>query len=385
MNLRKTIIFILQAVAVGLAAGLLLLLFLPERFATQSEVVEVQHNHDTPAKVVTATGPVSYAEAVKRAAPAVVNIYTRTYVNRNADSLFGTPLVRRYFDNNANNANRGVQNSLGSGVIVSEQGYVLTNNHVIENADEIEILLHDNSSVRAQLVGSDPETDLAVLKMEATSRLPSITVGSSANLQVGDVVLAIGNPFNVGQTVTQGIISATGRDRLGLNTFENFIQTDAAINSGNSGGALINAFGELIGINTALFSRSGGSQGIGFAIPVDLAYDVMTQIIQNGRVIRGWLGVQLSNISPQIVQTLGLQNTEGVLIAGVIRNGPAQRAGIEPGDIITHIDGQPINDARHALLLIAHHKPGDALDIRGLRREERIDTKAQVGQRPMTR
>ena len=291
--------------------------------------------------------------------------------------------MRRFFGD-LNQPRQRTQTSLGSGVIMSAQGFVLTNYHVIENADEIEVLLADGKTVAANVLGADPETDLAVLTIEVEN-LPSVVISDSSKLQVGDVVLAIGNPFGFGQTVTQGIISATGRDHLGINTFENFIQTDAAINPGNSGGALINAYGELVGINTAIFSKSGGSQGIGFAIPVGLARDVMTQIIQHGRVIRGWLGVELQNISPQLAESFGLGNTSGVLVAGVVRHSPAYKAGIVPGDIILRFDKQDMSDAKIIQSEIANRKPGDKVTITGLRKGKKFETQASIAQRPVYR
>ena len=274
-----------------------------------------------------------------------------------------------------------LESSLGSGVIVSEQGYILTNNHVIQGADEIAVALHDGRTSTATVVGSDPESDIAVLKI-ALKDLPVITLGQSKDMRVGDVVLAIGNPFGVGQTVTSGIVSATGRSHLGINTFENYIQTDAAINPGNSGGALINARGELIGINTAIYSQSGGSQGIGFAIPMQLAKDIMTQIIQYGHVIRGWLGVIIQEIDPQLEESFGLKSLNGALIAQVVRNGPADKAGLQPGDVITAIDGKPAMTTQDTLYRISRMKPGDKIDLTLVRKGKTIDKQVVVGERP---
>ncbi len=276
------------------------------------------------------------------------------------------------------------QTSLGSGVIMNAQGYVLTNYHVIENADEIEVFLADGNTVSANALGADPETDLAVLTITAEN-LPKVVISDTSKLEVGDVVLAIGNPFGFGQTVTQGIISATGRDRLGINTFENFIQTDAAINPGNSGGALINAYGELVGINTAIFSKSGGSQGIGFAIPIGLASDVMSQIIEHGRVIRGWLGLELQNLSPQLAESFGLNDHTGVLVAGVVRQSPAYQAGVRPGDIILNFDDKAIHDAKTIQNYIASNKPNTEVYISGLRRGKKFELQAKIAQRPVYR
>ena len=274
-----------------------------------------------------------------------------------------------------------LQTSLGSGVIISDQGYLLTNHHVVSGADEIQVMLMDGRSFRAEMTGADPESDLAVLKIEA-DELPSVILGQSENLRVGDVVLAIGNPFGVGQTVTFGIVSATGRNSLGINTYENFIQTDAAINPGNSGGALINARGELVGINTAIFSKSGGSQGIGFAIPMSLAKGVMQQIVEQGAVVRGWLGIEAQDLTPALAQSFGLNSTKGVLIAGVLRNGPADNAGIEPGDVLLAINGTDVSNARDAMNRIAQLPPGTQLAIQGVRQGEDFDLTATIAQRP---
>ena len=382
MNLRKLLLFIFQAVAVGVLAAVLLLVFLPSHILDKRPVVEfLEDQTDRPSDL--GSGPVSYSQAVKRAAPAVVNIYTRKVVNSSRRPLLNSPLFRRFFGGPLNSQQQ-TQTSLGSGVIMSTQGYVLTNNHVIEDADEIEVLLADGSTVTANVLGADPETDLAVLTIRVDN-LPSVVISDSNNLQVGDVVLAIGNPFGFGQTVTQGIISATGRNRLGINTFEDFIQTDAAINPGNSGGALINAYGELVGINTAIFSKSGGSQGIGFAIPIGLASDVMTQIIQHGRVIRGWLGLELQNISPQLAESFGLKNQLGVLVAGIVRNSPAHASGILPGDIILQFEGQNTGDAKMIQDEIASRKPGEKVTIAGLRKGKKFKTKVKIDQRPIYR
>ncbi len=382
MSIRKLLLFIFQAVAVGVLAAVLLLIFLPDNVVDKRPVVEFleDRTHRSPSLE---SGPVSYAQAVQRAAPAVVNIYTSKQVYSNRRPLLDSPLLRRFFGE-LNQPQQRTQTSLGSGVIMSSQGYVLTNYHVIENADEIEVLLADGKTVAANVLGADPETDLAVLTIEIEN-LPSVVISDSKNLKVGDVVLAIGNPFGFGQTVTQGIISATGRDRLGINTFENFIQTDAAINPGNSGGALINAYGELVGINTAIFSKSGGSQGIGFAIPIGLARDVMTQIILHGRVIRGWLGLELQNISPQLAESFGLGNTSGVLVAGIVRQSPADKAGIVPGDIILRFENQDTSDAKIIQSEIASRKPGDKVTITGIRKGKNFKTEVNIAQRPVYR
>ena len=382
MKIRKLLLFIFQAVAVGVLAAVLLLIFLPDYIIDKRPVVEfLQDDSDRPTSI--GSGPVSYSEAVRRASPAVVNIYTTKQVVANPSPIFDNPTFRRFFGD-LNRSREQTQSSLGSGVIMSAQGYVLTNYHVIENADEIEVLLADGNTVSANVLGADPETDLAVLTIEVEN-LPGFVISDASQLEVGDVVLAIGNPFGFGQTVTQGIISATGRDRLGINTFENFIQTDAAINPGNSGGALINAYGELVGINTAIFSKTGGSQGIGFAIPIGLASDVMSQIIEHGRVIRGWLGLELQNLSPQLAESFGLNDRTGVLVAGVVRKSPAYSAGIRPGDIILNFDDKAIGDAKSIQNEIASSKPNTLVNLGGLRRGKKIEVEAKIGKRPIYR
>ena len=372
----------IQAIAVGILAALLLIVFLPDNIIDKRPVVEFLENQPGQRPAL-GSGPVSYAQAVQRASPAVVNIYTTKQIVSSGRSILNNRILRRFFGERRQ-PRLQTQTSLGSGVIMSMQGYILTNYHVIENADEIKVLLADGNTVSANVLGADPETDLAVLTIDVEN-LPTAVISDSKNLQVGDVVLAIGNPYGFGKTVTQGIISATGRDRVGINTFENFIQTDAAINPGNSGGALVNAYGELVGINTAIFSNSGGSQGIGFAIPVGLARDVMTQIIEHGRVIRGWLGLELQNISPQLAESFGLGNISGVLVAGVVRNSPAYTAGIRPGDIILQFDGRKVLDARSIQNEIASRKPGKVITIDGLRKGVRYSEKIEITQRPVYR
>ena len=325
------------------------------------------------------TGPVSYAAAVDKATPAVVNIYTTKIVQRKLHPLFDDPFFRQFFGKNQVPQKR-MQSSLGSGVIIDPKGYVLTNNHVIANADEIVVALQDGRESFAQVVGTDPETDLAVLKVELDN-LPVITLASSDAVSVGDVVLAIGNPFGVGQTVTMGIVSATGRNQLGLTTFEDFLQTDAAINPGNSGGALINAYGNLIGINTAIFSKSGGSQGIGFAIPSELASKIMNDIIEHGSVIRGWLGIEVQQLTPELAGSFGLDKAIGVLIAGVHRNGPAYIAGLRPGDILLQVDDQPVVNGRQAMSQITQTKPGSKITLDILREGELLQIEAIIARR----
>ncbi|MDH5784551.1 MAG: Do family serine endopeptidase [Chromatiales bacterium] len=382
MKAHKPIIFLFQAITVGFALAFLVVVVKPELLDNGRKVVEfVESGSSTQPVLTSAGGPVSYAEAVEVAAPAVVNINTSKRVVQSSP-LFNDPFFKRFFGESLGIGPRErEENSLGSGVIVNANGYILTNNHVIEGADSIQVTLRDGRSADAKLVGSDPEADLAVLKIESKN-LPVITLGDADALRVGDVVLAIGNPFGVGQTVTLGIVSATGRSSLGINTFENFIQTDAAINPGNSGGALITARGELIGINTAIFSKSGGSQGIGFAIPMSLAKNSMAQIVEKGYVSRGWLGVEIQELTPQLAESFGLKSESGIIIAGVLRNGPADQGGLLPGDIVTHINDQPIESGHDALNTIGQTQPGDRITLKGVRNGSAIEMAVEVGERP---
>lgn len=324
--------------------------------------------------------PGSYHEAVKKSMPAVVNIFTSKNGNRSKKKDKSQEPQFRFFGEQDPNQD-GFNPNLGSGVIVSAQGLILTNQHVIDGADEIEVALADGRKTKATLIGSDPDTDLAVLKVQIPNLPTAITFGKVESVKVGDVVLAIGNPFGVGQTVTSGIVSALGRDHLGINTFENFIQTDAAINPGNSGGALVDTRGHLIGINTAIFSRSGGSMGIGFAIPVSTAKEVMESIIQNGSVIRGWIGVEPMNITSEVADTLKIKK-EGVLINGTLKGGPADKAGVKPGDVLKSIDGQAIRDITQLLNKISAIQPGNKVKATVSRKEKDIELEIQVGKRP---
>jgi len=297
--------------------------------------------------------------------------------------LLNDPFFRQFFGQIPGGSRKRVENSLGSGVILSAQGHILTNHHVIRGADAIKVFLRDGRSAEAKVIGSDPETDLAVLKVDLKN-LPTITLGKSDHLRIGDVVLAIGNPFGVGQTVTMGIVSATGRTALGINTFENFIQTDAAINPGNSGGALIDAYGNLVGINTAIFSQTGGSVGIGFAVPTSLAKGVMAQIIEHGRPLRGWLGFEAQALSPELIEAFGLKKgAEGLVISSLYRNGPAHKAGVQPGDVLVAVDGKKTGDAREVLLAISSHKPGDKIRLDLIRDGKPVTLEAIAGERPL--
>ena len=330
----------------------------------------------------------SFRDAAKKALPSVVHIFTSQQVRSPSNPLLNDPLFRHFFGDDPGIDDQR-KSGLGSGVIVSADGYILTNHHVIEGADQIEIALNNGRTLRAQPVGGDPETDLAVLKLDPGKQddgsFPAIVIGEMDNVVVGDVTLAIGNPFGVGQTVTMGIISALGRSHLGINTFENFIQTDAAINPGNSGGALVDAQGRLIGINTAIYSRSGGSLGIGFAIPVSTAANVMEQIIRTGSVTRGWIGIEAQEITEELAESFGLQSTDGALIAGVQRGSPADAGGVKPGDILVSVAGKKVKDPQAMLDLIAGQKPGETVPFSFWRRNKVVETTIRVGKRPPIR
>ncbi len=361
MQFRKMLSLLLTSVTAGIAAGIVLLFLMPELM----EQLRPEPQLNKPESAIAlprAAGPFSYADAVTTASPAVVNIFTAKITTESQALRFKDPFLQHLFGKMLPEQTRERrETSLGSGVIVTKDGYLLTNRHVIEGADEIRVVLSNGHNVAVRHIGSDAESDLAVLKIDNEPDLPAIPVGSSGDQQVGDVVLAIGNPFGVGQTVTMGIISATGRSHLGINTFENFIQTDAAINPGNSGGALVNARGELIGINTAIFSNSGGSLGIGFAIPFDLAEGIMRQLITSGKVVRGWLGIQGQDVTEKLAEAFGLHDTAGILVTGVMENGPASQAGLRPGDVITEINGVTAKNSHELMQLIANEAPGSSL------------------------
>ena len=364
-----------------LLAGVLIAMLIIQRYPQWVGLPTLDVNlQQAPQTNTVVQGPVTYADAVVIAAPAVVNLYTTKVINKPAHPLFEDPQFRRYFGDNGPKQRR-MESSLGSGVIMSPEGYILTNNHVTTGADQIVVALRDGRETLARVVGSDPETDLAVLKIDLKN-LPSITLGRSDGLRVGDVALAIGNPFGVGQTVTMGIISATGRNQLGLNSYEDFIQTDAAINPGNSGGALVDANGNLTGINTAIFSKSGGSQGIGFAIPVKLAMEVMKSIIEHGQVIRGWLGIEVQPLTKELAESFGLTGRPGIVVAGIFRDGPAQKAGLQLGDVILSIDGAPAGDGRKSMNQVARIKPTDKVAILVMRNGKEIKLSAEIGLRP---
>lgn len=324
------------------------------------------------------SGPVSYSDAVEKAAPAVVNIFTQRLVQQEQHPLLNNSFLRRFFNSQPSER---MQSSLGSGVIMNREGYILTNHHVIAGATEIRVSMKDGREVDATLIGSDAEVDLAILKINLKN-LPYIRISDHNPLKIGDVVLAIGNPFGVGQTVTMGIVSALGRNQLGLNTYEDYIQTDAAINPGNSGGALINAYGELVGINSAIYSQSGGSQGIGFAIPANSAAQVLADITQYGQTIRGWMGIEVQEANPALLTRLGLPTAlEGLIVTGLTLNGPAQQSGLMIGDIITSLNDRPSENAKAAMNQIAALRPGENIRIEFIRSGRLQSTVAIAGKR----
>jgi len=375
--MRRYWLLFSQAVTVLLAAYFVVATLKPEWVGragtlTMSSGVSLV---EAPPPSPTAIPPGSLRLAAQRASAAVVSINTSKAPERHPYA--NDPWFRFFFGEQGAMPQAG----LGSGVIISPDGYILTNNHVVEGADEIEVVLNDSRRSRAKVIGTDPDTDLAILKI-TLDRLPVITLGNSDALQVGDPVLAIGNPFGVGQTVTSGIVSALGRNQLGINTFENFIQTDAAINPGNSGGALVDGSGQLMGINTAIYSRSGGSMGIGFAIPVSTAKLVLEGIVKDGVVRRGWIGVEPADLSPELMETFGVKAKRGVLITGVLQNGPAAQAGIRPGDVIVEVAGKQIANVSELLSNVAALKPGTPSKFRMLRREEALELTVTPGLRP---
>ncbi len=377
--MKRTWLLFAQAVTVLLAAYFVVATLKPEwlnRHTTLGGVVSVIEapGGATPASAA----PGSLSSAAKKAAPAVVSINTSKAAQRHPRS--NDPWFRFFFGDQGGDQ---PQVGLGSGVIVSTEGYILTNNHVVEGADEIEVTLNDGRHARGKVIGTDPDTDLAVLKIEL-DKLPVIVLGNSDTLEVGDQVLAIGNPFGVGQTVTSGIVSALGRNQLGINTFENFIQTDAAINPGNSGGALVDINGNLGGINTAIYSRSGGSMGIGFAIPVSIAKQVLGDIVKEGKVTRGWIGVEPNNLSPELAETFGVKANAGVIITGVLQNGPASQAGIRPGDVITNVDDKKVDNVQELLTAVAGLKPGSESRFALQRGADKMELNVVPGLRPKT-
>ncbi|MGS0895842.1 Do family serine endopeptidase [Burkholderia stagnalis] len=385
--LRRFWLFFAQAVTVLLALMFIVVTLKPQWLQRQGQLGKQLASPIVALREVApgiggAPATTSYADAAQKAMPAVVNVFSSKDGSLPPDPRAKDPLFRYFFgDRNTRKQQDEPAANLGSGVIVSPEGYILTNQHVVDGADQIEVALADGRTATAKVIGSDPETDLAVLKINMTN-LPTITLGRSDQSRVGDVVLAIGNPFGVGQTVTMGIISALGRNHLGINTFENFIQTDAPINPGNSGGALVDVNGNLLGINTAIYSRSGGSLGIGFAIPVSTARTVLESIITSGSVTRGWIGVEPQDVTPEIAESFGLQQKSGAIVAGVLQGGPADKAGIKPGDILVTVNGEDITDTTKLLNVVAQIKPGTSTKVHVVRKGKEFDVNVVIGKRP---
>ena len=376
-KINSIVTFIGKPVLIGLFVAAVLMLVFPE-FRGQSYNADNKESMDLRDSNLDSgwSGPVSYSSAVSRAAPSVVNIYTRTVTKATKHPLLNDPFFGRLY----NRQQQRIESSLGSGVIMQSDGFIMTNHHVIDGADQILVLLYDGRTAAAVVVGTDPETDLAVLKINA-SQLQPISIGDPAQARIGDVVLAIGNPFGVGQTVTQGIVSATQRNGIGLNTFENFIQTDADINPGNSGGALVDVYGNLLAINTASLNQSG-SAGISFAIPADTAEKVLEDIIQYGHVIRGWLGMDAFPLNPQVSKQLNLPVNNGLLVRGVFNGGPSHRAGIQANDIVISINGSPVTDRHTSVSQIAEVMPGKTIELEILRQGKTFEVTAVAGTRP---
>jgi serine protease DegQ len=378
-SMRKIWLIFAQTVTVCLAILFVLQTFKPALFESDDKPIVIKQ---APSEGI-GNKTSGYRDAAKKAMPAVVNIFTSSKTASNPHQQFmDDPLFRHFFGDQEEEEEDPSDNSLGSGVIVSDQGLILTNNHVISSADAIEVALADGRKLPAEVVGTDPESDLALLKIDATN-LPSITFAKTDELDIGDIVLAIGNPFGVGQTITQGIVSALGRNHLGINTYENFIQTDASINPGNSGGALIDISGNLVGINSAIYSRNGGSMGIGFAIPISIAKQVMEQIAVEGVVTRGWVGVEAQNLSMELAESFGLSSINGALIAGIISNSPAERAGLRAGDVLVAINDKPVINSATMLNLIAVLKPNKKANLKIIRAGKQIDIAILIGKRPV--
>lgn len=374
--MKKLWLIFAQTVTTALAIVFVVQIFYPRILNSELQSIENNFHHSNR---ISSSG--SYSVAAEKAMPSVVNIFTSKKKAINPHQQFlDDPVFKRFFGDQMEEPSQH-DNSLGSGVIVNSDGLILTNQHVIEAADEIEVALEDGRSVRARIVGSDPDTDLAVLKIDVKN-LPSITFADPKKNKVGDVVLAIGNPFGVGQTVTQGIISALGRNHLGISTFESFIQTDASINPGNSGGALIDAEGNLVGINSAIYSRNGGSMGIGFAIPVSIAKQVMEQIVRQGSVTRGWLGIEAQDLTLELADSFQLRTTHGALIAGIVKGSPAERAGLKVGDVLIEINSMKVIDGTSMIGIISELNPNKQAILKIARNHKEIEIPVMIGLRP---
>ena len=378
--MRKLWLLFAQAVTLTLAALFVVSLVKPDWLAWRTHVVEVRESAPAGPIMAPVANPraFSFSEAAKKATPSVVNISATRQVRRR-NPLLEDPAFQRFFGERFNMPPE-TQLSLGSGVIVSREGYILTNDHVVDGVSDIQVTLSDGRTTVGKIVGTDPDTDLAVVRISVTGLTP-ITFGQSDQTRVGDIVLAIGDPFSVGQTVTMGIVSAVGREIGSANPFGSFIQTDAAINPGNSGGALVDVNGNLIGINTLIFSRSGGYQGIGFAIPVSLAKRVMEQIIETGTVTRGWFGVEVADISPELAESLGLKGTKGAIVGAIERGSPAEKSGLRLGDVIVAVNGRAVGDVNAALNAIAEVPPGKSVPVKVFRRNQELAVDVLVGKR----
>lgn len=381
--MRKHWLLFSQTVTIALALLFIVHTLKPELLPNAARNGVVTFYESTPDPQAALPSSMSLNGAAKKAMPAVVNIFTRTEIKAPANPFRDDPRFKFFFDDQPDEPQSS--SSLGSGVIVSTDGYILTNHHVVEAADQIEVALADGRKASAHVIGSDPETDLAVIKVDLPDALSAITFAQPDQAHIGDLVLAIGNPFGVGETVTMGIVSALKRDHLGLNTFENFIQTDAAINPGNSGGALVDASGNLIGINSAIYSPNGGSLGIGFAIPVSTAKKTLEQIIQHGSVTRGWIGAAVQELTPELVDSFKLGDDHGVLVTDVIRNSPAEKAGIKTGDILLVIDGHAITDWSSMLETVANIPPNKVVAVETMHDNKKRTLQIKVGKRPQTR
>ncbi|MDO8811414.1 MAG: Do family serine endopeptidase [Gallionella sp.] len=382
--MRKHWLLFTQAVTIALALLFIIQTLKPELLPSAARNGVVTLLESVPQEAENKTPVAGLSAAAKKAMPSVVNIFTSTVTKTPIHPFMDDPRFRFFFGDPGDLEPQN-NSSLGSGVIVSPDGYILTNHHVVEAADQIEVALADGRKAKAHVIGTDPETDLAVIKIGLPGKLPAITFGHPERAQIGDMVLAIGNPFGVGQTVTMGIISALKRDHLGLSTFESFIQTDAAINPGNSGGALVDVSGNLIGINSAIYSPNGGSLGIGFAIPASTAKKTMEQIIQSGSVTRGWIGAGVQELTPELAESFRLGDTKGVLITEVVRNSPSDQAGIKPGDILVSIDGKAINNWNTMLETVANLMPGKLVSIKMMRNGTETVAQVKIGKRPKPR
>lgn len=379
--MRKFWLLFAQATTIGLAILFIINTLKPGLLpnAARNGVVTLYENLPGNSSTISTA---SFSTAAQKVMPAVVNIFTTSEIKNPNNAFMDDPRFRFFFGDQFEDNAPQQASSLGSGVLVSHDGYILTNHHVVEAADQIEVALADGRKAKGHIIGSDPETDLAVIKIELGASLPAITFGQSDQAQVGDIVLAVGNPFAVGQTVTMGIVSAVKRNHLGLNAFENFIQTDAAINPGNSGGALVDINGNLIGINSAIYSPNGGSLGIGFAIPASTAKKVMEQIILTGSVTRGWIGVAVQEITPELAESFKLGKIQGVLISEVVRGGPADQAKVKAGDILTSVDNKPLIDSNSMLETVAALQPGKAVALKLLRNQKEVVVQVKIGRRP---